>query len=215
MTDLSLTVAPKSDQTNADDLIGGPRLIKVVKVSRDASNAEQPIVINYENDNGRPYKPCKGMRRVLINAWGKDGSKYVGRSMMLFRNPGVLFGGQAVGGIQIAELSDIDAPITMALTATRASRKPFTVKPLTTTDQPVSTAIDVSQLIHDYINCVRQEVFEVLEKQRADVWQKITAGERNALKASSEAAKKRLTEMVATGIKSEDAAGRGEQDETS
>jgi hypothetical protein len=50
--------------------------------------------------------------------------------MTLYRDPTVKFGGFETGGIRISHLSHIDKPTTMALTATRASRKPFTVQPL-------------------------------------------------------------------------------------
>jgi hypothetical protein len=35
------------------------------------------------------------MRRILVGVWGKDASKYVGRSMTLYRDPAVAFGGLA------------------------------------------------------------------------------------------------------------------------
>lgn len=129
MIDMRKTVAPKSDQLNSDDLIGQSQTITVTKVSL-MSEPDQPIAIYFDGDNGKPYKPCKSMRRVLINVWGVDGTAYVGRSMTLYRDEKVMFGGAAVGGIRISHVSHIDAPVTMALTATRANRKPFTVKPL-------------------------------------------------------------------------------------
>ena len=106
--------------------------IKVTKVSLAAG--DQPVILNYENDNGRPYKPCKSMRRVLVNVWGPDGNAFIGRSMTLYCDEKVQFGGLAVGGIRISHMSHIDAPVTMALTATRATRKPFTIKPLALAD---------------------------------------------------------------------------------
>lgn len=124
------TIASKSDQLNSDDLIGGPRTIKVTKVSFDPKTPEQPASIYYEGDQNKPYKPCKSMRRVLVNVWGPDANAYVERSMSIYRDEGVVFGGMAVGGIRISHMSHIDKPVTMALTATRANRKPFTVKPL-------------------------------------------------------------------------------------
>ena len=130
MTDLSLTIAPKSDQLNADDLIAGPRTITITHVSAAPSSPDQPIAINFEGDRGKPYKPCKSMRRVFVQVWGKDGHAYVGRSLTLYRDPAVQFGGIAVGGIRISHMSHIDQPVTMALTTTRANRKPYTVKPL-------------------------------------------------------------------------------------
>ena len=134
MTDLRETIAPKSDQMNSDDLIGRTLTITVTKVSRCAE-AEQPIAIHFDGDNGKPYKPCKSMRRVLVQLWGPDGQSYVGRSMTLYRDDKVVFGGVAVGGIRISHMSHITKDVTMALTATRANRKPFTVKPLLETSQ--------------------------------------------------------------------------------
>lgn len=129
MIDIRQTIVPKSDQMNADDLIGGPRTIRVTKISLLAA-ADQPIAINFEGDNGKPYKPCKSMRRVLVTAWGPDGAAYAGRSMTLYRDDSVAFGGQQVGGIRISHMTNIERPMTMALTATRGSRKGFTVQPL-------------------------------------------------------------------------------------
>lgn len=129
MTDISGTIAPKSDQMNADDLIAGPRTITVTKVLL-CGEPDQPVAIHFEGDQGKPYKACKSMRRVLVHIWGPDANKYVGRRMTLYRDDKVMFGGVAVGGIRISHMSGIDKPVTMALTATRANRKPFTVAPL-------------------------------------------------------------------------------------
>jgi hypothetical protein len=136
MADMTKTIAPKSDQMNADDLIGGPMTISITKVSLLAG--DQPVAISFAGDNGKPYKPCKSMRRVLVQVWGGDGTAYIGRSMTLYRDEKVVFGGSPVGGIRISHMSNISEPITMALTATRASRKPFTVKPLGTNGTAVA-----------------------------------------------------------------------------
>lgn len=126
MLDLRDTVVPKSDQLNADDLVGGPRTIRVTKVSK-AGNAEQPIAIDYEGSNGRPYKPCKTMRRLLVELWGFDGEKFVGRSMTLVRDPQVKWGGVEVGGIRISHMSDIPADTQTSVTLTKGKRAPFKV----------------------------------------------------------------------------------------
>lgn len=127
--DMSPTIVPKSDQLNADDLIGGRTLtIKITKVTIHAG--EQPVALHYEGDNGKPYKPGKSMARVLVFNWGADANQYIGRSLTLYRDDTVKFGGIVVGGIRISHMSHISEPHTMALTATRGSRRPFTVKPL-------------------------------------------------------------------------------------
>lgn len=128
MSNMLPTIVPKSDQLNADDLIGRSITIKITNVS--IVMGDQPVALSYEGDNGKPYKPGKSMRRVLVNVWGSDANAYVGRSLTLYRDDKVSFGGMAVGGIRISHMSHIDKSVTMALTASKAIRKPFTVNPL-------------------------------------------------------------------------------------
>ena len=128
MTDLSDTIIAKSDQLNGDDLMGGAMTIKITAVKK--IGGEQPVAICYEGDNGKPWKPCKSMMRVLVAIWGKNGDIFVGRSLTLFRDEKVTWAGMAVGGIRISHMSHINTPFTMALTATRGNKKPYVVKPL-------------------------------------------------------------------------------------
>jgi len=141
VTNLLDTIIPKSDQLNADDLIGRTMTITITGVSR-TDNGEQPIALSFEGDNNKPYKPCKSMRRVLVNIWGPDGNAYAGRSMSLYRDDTVRFGGAEVGGIRISHMSHMTKPVTMALTATRANRKPFVVKPLVAQKEPETPKTD-------------------------------------------------------------------------
>ncbi|MFW0778595.1 MAG: hypothetical protein ACN2B6_12840, partial [Rickettsiales bacterium] len=76
------------------------------------------------------YKPCKSMIRVMITAWGDNGADWVGKSMTLYCDPEVMFGGVKVGGIRISHVSHIESAIGMSLTATRGKRKPYRVDPL-------------------------------------------------------------------------------------
>ena len=125
--DLTPTLAPKSNQINADDLVAGPRTITITRVT--AGNAEQPVAVHHEGDT-RPWYPCKSMRRVLVAAWGADASQYVGRRVTLIRDPEVSYGGMKVGGIRISHLSDLDGPLSIALTVTRQKRATYRVQPL-------------------------------------------------------------------------------------
>lgn len=129
MTDLSKTIAPKSDQLNADDFVAGARTVVITGVYGN-DGKDQPISISFEGDNGKPYKPCKSMRRVLVASWGADGSEYVGRSVTLYCDPKVKFGGIEVGGIRISHLSHIESDITMALTTAKARRSPYRIQRL-------------------------------------------------------------------------------------
>lgn len=132
---LEHTIAPRSDQLNADDLLSCTKDITVTGVRLHSSD-DQPVSIHYEGDDGRPYKPCKSIRRVLIHAWGGNGNDWIGRSMRLYCDPEVKFGGSKVGGIRVSHLTDIDRPITLNLTVTRAKRKPYTVEPMPRPDKP-------------------------------------------------------------------------------
>lgn len=123
---VAATIAPKSDQLNADDLIAGPITVRIVSVTK--GNAESPIRVNIE---GRlPYYPCKSMRRVLVAAWGSSGDDYAGRYITLYRDPEVKYGGIKVGGIRISHLSHIEADMYMALTITRGKRAEYVVRVL-------------------------------------------------------------------------------------
>ena len=130
MTEQSLaaTIVPKSDQANADDLIASPVTVEVLAVKQ--GDKESPVWIVTSGFEGRPWKPCKSMRRVLIAAWGEYGSQWVGKSVTLFCDPEVMYGGVKVGGIRISHMSHIDSDLSLSLTATRGKRKPFNVKRL-------------------------------------------------------------------------------------
>lgn len=126
--DISKSTEPKSDQQNFEDYRFGPKTVTVAGVKK--GNVEQPVHIELVEFPGRPYKPSKSMRRVLVAAWGPEASTYTGRRITLYGDPTIKFGGQAVGGIRIAALSHIDQPLQIALSVSRAKREPFTVQPI-------------------------------------------------------------------------------------
>lgn len=139
--DMKQAIIPKSDQLNADDLLSGPTTIKITGITVRGGQ-EQPVSISYENDHGKPYKPCKSMCRVLVTAWGPDSSQYVGRSLTLYCDPKVKWGGMEVGGIRISHMSSIEATMTMALTVTRGNKKPFIVNPIPVQTYDYDAALD-------------------------------------------------------------------------
>lgn len=129
MTDMTPVIAAKSDQLNADDLLSGPITIRIRAVEvRDTK--DQPVSVYYEGDDGKPFKPCKSMARVMVAAWGADSKAYAGRSMTLFREPTVKWGGIEVGGIRISHMSHISEPLLLAITMTKGNKKPYRVEPL-------------------------------------------------------------------------------------
>lgn len=145
VSNLRPTIIPKSDQLNADQLVGGDMTVTITEVRVTASD-DQPVVIHYEGDNGRPYKPCKTMRKVLIFAWGEDGRAWVGRSMQLYHDASVRFGGSEVGGIRIRAMTDIGQAVRVNLTATKGKKALHTIEQLklVTLDE-VRAAIDAAK----------------------------------------------------------------------
>lgn len=128
IADLRSTIVPKSDQLNAEQLLATDLTITITDVRMGSE--DQPVILNYSNDEGRPYKPCKTMRKLLIFAWGEDGRNWIGKSMTLYNDQAVRFGGMVVGGIRISHLSHIEREISLSLTATKGKKAQHTILPL-------------------------------------------------------------------------------------
>lgn len=168
--DISATTQPKSDQQNFDDYGGGAKTLTITEVRPGTS--EQPVEVHLVEYPGRPYKPSKSMRRVLLAAWGNDTDTYAGRRIRLAGDPTIKFGGSAVGGIIIEALSHIDKPLSIALTVTKGKRAPFRVEPLKEAPAPAPTPTREERVqaalkaIHDATNATAL----------ANVWERIEAG---------------------------------------
>ena len=172
---LSTTIIPKSTQLNADDLIAGPRTIRITGVT--TGSAEQPVAINFDGDAGRPYLPGKSMRRILVAMWGSESDAYIGKRLTLFREPGIRFGSDEVGGIRISH-ADIDRPLVLALTEKRGKRSQYRVEPLPA-EKPQQSARDL-QTLCDIGDSKAGEGLDALKAW----WQSLTAAERTTLGAA-------------------------------
>jgi hypothetical protein len=127
--DLSQTIAPKSDHLNSDSLIAGPLTIAITSVT-PRQDESRPVAINFEGDDGKPFLPCKAMRRGLVLAWGKDSTQYTGRGLILFRDPSVLYGGVAVGGVRISHASHLEKDLVFPLALNNKKKILWTFKVL-------------------------------------------------------------------------------------
>lgn len=106
MANVSQAMKAKSDQLNYIDIGEGEITIRIESVTVTNSD-QQPVFVYYEGCNNRPYKPSKGMIRVLAGAWGEESDCWVGKSLKLFGDASVTFGKGAVGGLRIRAMSDI------------------------------------------------------------------------------------------------------------
>jgi hypothetical protein len=125
--DMTESIAPKSDQLDAVDLLSGPRTFTIERVT--ANNPEQPFNFHLA-EFPRVWRPGKSMRRVIVAAWGPDASKYAGQRITLYCDASVQFGGEVVGGSRISHMSGIDKPLKVPLLIKRGKSALFTVQPL-------------------------------------------------------------------------------------
>lgn len=134
---VSSTIVAKSDQLNADDLVGGPIICRIERVEAGPTD-EQPVAVHL--DGRRPWYPCKTTRRVLVMCWGDESDKWIGQSIRLFRDPSVKFGGVAVGGIRISGMSGIDREKTVCLQSSKGKKSEHRIDVLKARDfQPESS----------------------------------------------------------------------------
>jgi len=124
--DLSKTIIPKSDQLNADDLISGSKTIKIRNIKGGEDDA-QPVSIYFYGDNNKPFKPCKSMRRVLVQLWGSESSVFHGRRLTIYRDDTVKWAGVETGGIRISHASHIPESTRVLVTASKNKRVPMTI----------------------------------------------------------------------------------------
>lgn len=124
--DLSKTIIPKSDQLNADDLIAGSKIIKIRDI-KGGSDEAQPVNIYFYGDNNKPFKPCKSVRRILVQLWGADGLQYIGRRLTIYRDDTVKWAGVEIGGIRISHASHIENATRVLVTTAKNKRTPMTI----------------------------------------------------------------------------------------
>lgn len=179
--DLSDTIVPKSDQMNADDLLTGPRTFTITEVRKPGG--DQPVSIYLaEFPAGRPFKPSKSMRRVMVAAWGEQAAVYVGRRLTLYRDPHIMFGGQEVGGIRISHMSHIPQRLKIALSVAATKREAFYVD-LLPDASPASAVVSAETLAELAVMFERKGI---AEDQRLSGVNHLTGGSATALEVITE-----------------------------
>lgn len=149
--DVTKAIAAKSDQLNADDLIGGPMTIKITDVNVKSSS-DQPIEISFEGST-KLFRPCKTAARCLAAIWGPNAAQWVGMRCTIYNDPTVTWAGAAVGGIRVSHMEGLDKPRQLNLAKTRGKKGIVTIQPL-----------DVSSVVADQ----EQDTTPILEAARAE-----------------------------------------------
>lgn len=172
--DVMKAIEPKSDQLNADDLIGGPIDVTIKEVRR--GNTEQPIVLVIDGGH-KPYKPSKGMTRVIVRLLGKDPKGWVGHSLRLYNDPSVKWAGVAVGGIRISHMTGLDNAVELMLTVSRGKREGYRVEPLQVKDdinERINKAIVAlgsadSTQVEKYWAAIKRDLLPSATKQQTQI----------------------------------------------
>lgn len=131
--DLTESIAPKSEQLDAVDLLGGPRTFTITNVTE--GKPDQPFHFHLEGFP-RTWRPSKGMRRVIVQAWGPKPDKYIGQRVTLFCDPTVKFGNDVIGGTRISHMSGIQGELKVPMIIKRGQSGIFTVQPLKEAPSP-------------------------------------------------------------------------------
>lgn len=164
--DFLQTTQAKSDQINAADLLGGPLVCQITDIQMTGS-ADQPISI-FVDAHPQPWKPSKTSRRVLAACWADaEPSEWVGRFVVLYNDPSVMWAGKAEGGIRCSHLSHISERKTIMVNSTRGKKAAQVVEPYYAETQ----------------RAPQQPVFwpeDAFEKQFKNAEPKLVSGEKSA-----------------------------------
>lgn len=142
--DMTASIAPKSDQLDADDLLAGPVTVTITEV-RKGPSPEQPfnfMLAEFE----RPWRPCKTVRKLIVAAWGPETTVYHGRRLTLVRDPNVTWAGEAVGGIRVSHMSHMKdgKPLRVSVQETSRTKTSIVVQPLADAPPPPDYAAQVA-----------------------------------------------------------------------
>lgn len=132
--DYAESLRAKSNQLNADNLLGGAITVQITG-AKQGDSEEQPLWLRLSGGH-QPWKPCKTMRRLLAAAVGTtQSSALVGRWVTLYRDPTVTWAGNPEGGVRMSHLSGLDRPVEVRLQVSRGKKAPFKVLPLRADEQ--------------------------------------------------------------------------------
>lgn len=139
--DISKTIAAKSDQLNACDIMAAPITVKVLAVS--VSNEDQPVSITIDGGY-RPFKPCLTVRRILAKLWGTSSKQWIGHSMTLYCDESVMWAGEPAGGIRVSHVTGIESQQSVITRASKHKTMSYIITPLTV-ELPAYTDADIEK----------------------------------------------------------------------
>ena len=141
--ELQACAAAKSDQIDADNLIGGITMDVTIKAVQRGPSNEQPLQLVLE-ETDKFYRPSKTYRRTLIGCFGDEPANWIGKRLRLIRNPDTMFGGVKVGGVEVSHAS-IEAPMVFMLQAKRGKKSAVSIDVIPPIQKPVPMPAKVKE----------------------------------------------------------------------
>lgn len=165
--DITDTIQSSGTQLDAVD-ITDPIEITITGVRK--VSGEQPVIVNFDGDDGRPFKPCKTMRRVLVTLWGADASRWAGRRLRLYNDRTVTFGKVKTGGVRISGASHIDQAVTLTLPVSRGKYSAFRVEPMPAKGNAAPSPFDPTKILAalEAVGVTRKEAENAIEAPVSD-----------------------------------------------
>lgn len=151
--DLRASVIPNSDQLNYEDVQS--TVITAVVTAVTSGSKEQPVNVHLAGFDGRPYKPSKTMRRLIIAGWGDRADDWIGKSLSIKGDPSIRFGGVAIGGIRVIALSDISDPFSLMLSTSRGKRSEYRIEKLkiqNVAEKPKRSSSDILTAFTEWVS---------------------------------------------------------------
>lgn len=132
VTDAREFMVIKSDQMNYEDFISGPQAFIITKLGRKMDKGEPRLMVYLSGREKTPWIPSKGMVKCLsnISGWGPNLKDWIGRSITLFGEPTVMFGGKELGGIRVSHISHIEEQYVTKISERRGVRTDYLIKPM-------------------------------------------------------------------------------------
>lgn len=119
--DVTTLAQAKSDQMNAADITGSSITVMITNVIQ-TGKVDQPLEV-YISDRPLPWRPSKGMIRMLIGCFTKHSINWVGQMITLYEDPSVTWAGKAAGGIRFSAASHGEAkPKTFRIPTSRSKK---------------------------------------------------------------------------------------------
>jgi len=147
--DVTPFMQARSDQLNADNLIGGPITTQITGAKWGSE--QQPVILALSGGH-MPWKPCKTMIRLLAMAnETTDAHQWVGRWVTLYRDGSVRApdGTPNAGGVRMSGMSGLDRRRTYQLTEARGKKRAWTLDPITAPQQSGAPTADLDALLGD------------------------------------------------------------------